>query len=82
MSHLSLSLPSSIQRHLHQLPAADGVPVEQFVASVVTEKVSALLAADYLRQRAARADPAAMRAVLASGSTARFRHYRADLIRP
>ena len=64
MSHLSLSLPSSIQRHLHQLAAADGVPVEQFVASVVTEKVSALLAADYLRQRAARADPAAMRAVL------------------
>lgn len=64
MSPLSLNLPSSIQRHLHELAAADGVPVEQFVASAVTEKVSALLAADYLRQRAAHADPAAMQAVL------------------
>lgn len=64
MSHLSLNLPSSIQRHLHELAAADGVPVEQFVASAVTEKVSALLAADYLRQRAAQADSTAMKAVL------------------
>lgn len=64
MGHLSLDLPNSIQRHLHKLAAAEGVSVEQFVASAITEKVSALLAEDYLRRHAARTNPAAMQAVL------------------
>lgn len=64
MTTLHLNLPSSIQRHLHEMAAADGVPVDQFVMSAVTEKVAALLAEGYLRQRADRADPAALQAVL------------------
>ena len=64
MGHLSLDLPNSIQRHLRELAAAEGVSVEQFVASAITEKVDALLAEDYLRRNAAGASPAAMEAVL------------------
>lgn len=64
MSTLQLNLPSSIQRHLDALAAAEGVPVDQFVVSAVTEKVSALLTEGYLRQRAERADPSAFLAVL------------------
>lgn len=64
MTTLNLTLPSSIQRHLHEMAAADGVPVDQFVASAVTEKVAALLAERYLGERAGRADPAALQAVL------------------
>ena len=64
MGHLSLDLPNSIQRHLQECAAADGVSVEQFVASAITEKVSTLLAEDHLRRHAARTNPAAMQAVL------------------
>ena len=64
MTTLHLTLPSSIQRHLQEMAAADGVPVDQFVMSAVTEKVAALLAEGYLRQRAERTDPAALHAIL------------------
>lgn len=64
MSTLQLNLPSSLQRHLDALAATEGVPVDQFVVSAVTEKVAALLTEDYLRQRAARANPVAFDAVL------------------
>jgi hypothetical protein len=42
----------------------DGVPVDQFVMSAVTEKISALTTETYLRTRASRADPVAFRAIL------------------
>ena len=42
----------------------DGVPIHQFVASAVAEKISALTAEHYLNNRANRADPQAFRAVL------------------
>jgi uncharacterized protein (DUF1778 family) len=64
MGHLSLDLPNSIRRHLHELAAAEGVSVEQFVASAITEKVVALLAEDHLRRHAAGASTAAMQAML------------------
>lgn len=64
MTTLHLNLPSFIRRHLYEMAAADGVPVDPFVMSAVTEKVSALMAEGYLRQRAERADPVALQAVL------------------
>lgn len=64
MTILNVTLPNSIQRHLQEMADLDGVPVHQFVASAVAEKISALTAEHYLRSRADRADPAAFRAIL------------------
>lgn len=64
MASITLKLPQSIQRHLQEMAAQDGVAVDQFVASAVTEKIAAITAETYLRQRAKRADPAALAAVL------------------
>lgn len=65
MSALSLTLPDSIHRHLQEMADQEGVPVDQFVASAVTEKISALTAEAYLRARAERADPQALGKILA-----------------
>lgn len=64
MTTLNLTLPNSIQRHLQEMADLEGVPVDQFVMSAVAEKISALTAETYLRTRADRADPAALRAIL------------------
>jgi uncharacterized protein (DUF1778 family) len=64
MTTLNLTLPNSIQRHLAEMAALDGVPVNQFVMSAVVEKISVLTAEAYLSKRAGRADPAAFRAIL------------------
>ena len=64
MTTLNLNLPNSIQRHLQEMADMDGVPIDQFVISAVAEKISALTAETYLRTRADRADPAALRAIL------------------
>ena len=64
MTTLNLTLPNSIQRHLQEMADLDGVPVDQFVTSAVAEKISALTAETFLRARAERADPAAVRAIL------------------
>ncbi len=64
MTTLSLTLPNSIRRHLQEMADLDGVPVDQFIASAITEKISAMTAETYLRARADRADSAAFRAIL------------------
>ncbi|WPL15238.1 hypothetical protein Thiowin_00121 [Thiorhodovibrio winogradskyi] len=64
MTTLNLTLPTSIQRHLQEMADLDGVPVDQFVMSAVTEKISALTAETYLRARAGRADTAAFLSIL------------------
>lgn len=64
MTTLNLTLPKSVQRHLQEMADMEGVPVDQFVTSAVVEKISALTAEAYLRTRANRADPEALRAVL------------------
>lgn len=64
MTTIKLNLPRSIHRHLRKMAAQDGVGIDQFVASAVTEKIAAIAAEDYLRKRAARADPRALTALL------------------
>jgi hypothetical protein len=60
-----LRLPESIRRAAEDLAPADSVRLNQFVATAVAEKVSALSAATYLRDRAAGADRAKFNRVLA-----------------
>jgi hypothetical protein len=64
-SNFPLRLPASIKRAAEDLAQEDGVSLNQFIASAVAEKVSALRTVEYLQARAKRADRAAFRDVLA-----------------
>jgi len=55
MSALSLRLPDSIHRHIREVAKKEGVSINQFVSSAVSEKISALMTEDYLKNRAKRA---------------------------
>lgn len=54
MSTVSIHLPHSLQHKVEEMAQQDGISFDQFVASAVAEKLSALLTADYLYQRAER----------------------------
>jgi predicted transcriptional regulator len=54
MSTLSLRLPESLHRRLSELAEKEGVSINQLISSAVAEKMSALLAEEYLAERAAR----------------------------
>lgn len=65
MSALSLRLPDSVHRHIKELAQQEGVSINQFIASAVAEKVSAIATEDYLQQRAQQADKQAFQSLLA-----------------
>ena len=56
MSTVSISVPDSVKRNVERLAAKDGISVDQFYATAAAEKLAALETADYIAQRAARAD--------------------------
>ncbi|MFM1918404.1 MAG: hypothetical protein RLZZ303_38 [Candidatus Hydrogenedentota bacterium] len=51
-----LRMPASLKAAVTKLSKDDGSSINQFVVMAVAEKVSALGAEEYLRERAARAD--------------------------
>ncbi|MEO6754187.1 MAG: toxin-antitoxin system HicB family antitoxin [Chthoniobacteraceae bacterium] len=65
MSTVSVRIPDSVKRHVERLAAKDGISVDQFYATAAAEKLAALETADYIAQRAARADREAFLRVLA-----------------
>jgi hypothetical protein len=65
MSALSLRLPDSIHRHIREVAKKEGVSINQFVSSAVSEKISALMTEDYLKNRAQRAKKEDLRKILA-----------------
>ncbi|ASF46470.1 hypothetical protein CEK71_10515 [Methylovulum psychrotolerans] len=58
---------------IYNFPVAikEGVSINQFIATVVAEKISALATEDYLQARAQRADSGAFAAVLAKVAVGR-----------
>jgi hypothetical protein len=64
MSALSLRLPESIHRHIREIAKKEGVSINQFISSAVSEKISALLTEDHLRQRAQRGKRGDFRKIL------------------
>jgi hypothetical protein len=54
MSTLSLRLPDSLHRRVRELASSEGISINQFVATAVAEKMSALLTEEYLHERASR----------------------------
>jgi hypothetical protein len=65
MSSLSLRLPESIHRHIREIAQKEGVSINQFISSAVSEKVSALMTEDYLKKRAKRGKKKDFRKILA-----------------
>lgn len=65
MSALSLRLPQSIHHHIREIAKKEGVSINQFISSAVSEKISALMTEDYLKKRAKRAKKEDFRKVLA-----------------
>ena len=64
MSALSLRLPESLHRKVRELAEREAVSINQFIATAVAEKMSALLTLDYLEQRAKRGSRAHFRSIL------------------
>jgi hypothetical protein len=65
ISNFALTLPSSIKAEAEKLAAEEGTSLNQFVATAVAEKVSALRTARYLAERKGRADWAAFDRIMA-----------------
>ncbi len=64
MSALSLRLPDSVHRHIKAIAQKEGVSINQFISSAVSEKISAIMTEEYLEQRAKRADRKEFRKIL------------------
>lgn len=56
MSTLNVNIPESLHRRAQVLARDDGIPLDQFIATALAEKVAVLDAGSYLQQRAARAN--------------------------
>ena len=52
MSTLSVRLPESLHRIIKELAEKEGASMNQFISLAVSEKMSALLTIDYLKERA------------------------------
>ena len=65
MSALNLRLPDSVHRHIKEIAREDGVSINLFITSAVSEKISALTTEAYVAHRARMARKGAFRSVLA-----------------
>lgn len=54
MSAMSIRLPESLHRNARAYAEREGVSVNQLIATALAEKLAALGAEDYLKERAAR----------------------------
>jgi predicted transcriptional regulator len=65
MTTMSVRLPESLHKRLKELADQDGVSMNQFITLALTEKMSALLTVDYLKERAKQGSRQRFEAVLA-----------------
>ena len=65
MSNYPLRLPESLMDDARGMAKAQGVSINQFLATVIAERVGELKALSHIRSRIARADLNQARAVLA-----------------
>jgi predicted transcriptional regulator len=64
MSTISVRLPDSLHSMAKALASQDNASMNQFIASAVAEKVSALATESYLRERAERGSASKFQAAL------------------
>jgi predicted DNA-binding ribbon-helix-helix protein len=65
MSTISLRLPNYLHDTLRELAQEEQVSINQLIVLAIAEKVSALMAEDYLARRAARGDRTKFEAAMA-----------------
>ncbi len=65
MNALNVHLPASLRKNLSDLAEREGISVDQFVATAIAEKMSALLTEEYLEARAQRGSREKYEAALA-----------------
>lgn len=66
MSTISIRLPDSLHKIAKTIASEDHVSMNQFIASAVAEKISALTTESYLKERSERASVDKFRAALAA----------------
>lgn len=64
MSILNLRLPDSVHKKIREFAKREGISINQFIASAVSEKIAAFATIEYLKQRASRADMKKYRSAL------------------
>lgn len=64
MSALNLRLPESVHRHIREIAQHEGVSINQFISTAVSEKISAILTEEYLEHRAKRSKKGAFKKIL------------------
>lgn len=64
MSSMNIELPDSLLRQAREMAEKEGVPLEQFIASALAEKMAAWKTVEYLKERAARGDRAKFQAAM------------------
>ena len=64
MSTYPLRLPRSVKAAVEKLAKEEGVSLNQFVATAVAEKLSAMRTEAFFAERAGRSDPDAFRRIL------------------
>jgi hypothetical protein len=55
MSSIKVNIPESLRRRAQALAEDDGVPLDQFIATALAEKVAVLDSESYIQERAQRA---------------------------
>lgn len=66
MSSMNIELPDSLLRQAREMAEKEGVPLEQFIASALAEKMAAWKSVEYLKERAAGGDRAKFQAAMNS----------------
>ena len=56
MSTMSVRLPESLHKRVRDLARRDGISMNQFIATALAEKLSALMTREYLEERSRRGD--------------------------
>ena len=64
MSHYALELPEALLHEAQEVAQAEQTSLDDFVLTAMAEKIAAARTTQYVRARAARADPQAFLAVL------------------
>jgi hypothetical protein len=70
MSTLSLHLPQSIHECMENLAREEGVPVDNYILSVLSRRAAIAEADSYIRRRAARGSGEQLAAILAKAPDA------------
>jgi len=64
MSTISISIPKSLKERVAHFAQEDGVPLDAFIASVLSQRMAVAEAGSYIRKRASRGSAAKMHELL------------------